>query len=224
MQFANRTVAGRELAKRLAAYANRDDVIVLAIPRGGLQVALEVALQLKAPLDVFVLRKLGVPGQEELAFGAIASGGVRVLDPEVVGGVGLSDQQIESVTAQERQELERRESAYRAGMPPLNVKGRIVILVDDGIATGSSMRAAIAALRKMNPSSIVVAIPVAPATTCARMKAEVDNIVCVHMPRSFFAVGQFYEDFAQVTDEQVKSLLREAASDLAQKAVYQKAV
>jgi putative phosphoribosyl transferase len=217
MRFANRTVAGRELARRLAPYGNRDDVIVLAIPRGGVPVALEVALELKAPLDVFVLRKLGVPGQEELAFGAIASGGVRVLDQRVVQGVGLSEQEIESVTAQERLELARRENVYRGGMPPLNVRGRTVILVDDGVATGSSMRAAIAAVRLMSPARIVVAIPVAPVTTCTQLKSEADEFVCVHAPRSFQAVGQFYEDFGQVTDEEVKSMLLQAVCDVTKK-------
>lgn len=211
MIFANRTEAGRKLALRLKQYANRGDVIVLGAPRGGVPVAFEVATELRAPLDVFMLRKLGVPGHEEFAFGAIASGGVRILDTDTVERLGLTNAVIERVTATEERELERRERAYRGGSPPLNVIGRTVILVDDGIATGASMRAAIRALRHMNPARIVIAVPVAPAATCKQLQAEVDELVCLEMPEPFFGVGQFYDDFSQVSDEEVKDLLDNAS-------------
>jgi predicted phosphoribosyltransferase len=211
MIFRNRTEAGQELARRLRKYANRDDIIVLGVPRGGVPVAFEVATALGAPLDVFVLRKLGVPGQEELAFGAIGSGGVRVLDPDVVEGLGISDLEIELVSTAEKQELERRERAYRGGRRPLDVTGMTAILVDDGIATGSSMRAAIRALRQMNPARIVIATPVAPPSTCNRLRFDVDELVCVEMPEPFYGVGQFYGDFSQVSDEEVNELLDRAS-------------
>jgi putative phosphoribosyl transferase len=211
MIFTNRTQAGQQLAGQLNKYANRHDVIVLGVPRGGVPVAFEVATALGAPLDVFVLRKLGVPGHEELGFGAIGSGGVRVLDPELIQVLGLSPLDIELVTAAEKQELKRRECAYRGGRPPLDVTGWTVILVDDGIATGSSIRAAIRALRQMSPARLVVATPVAPASTCNRLRPEVDELVCVETPEPFYGVGQFYDDFSQVSDEEVKRLLDSAA-------------
>jgi putative phosphoribosyl transferase len=211
MQFTDRQEAGRLLAERLNEYAGRNDVLVLGVPRGGIPVAFEVATALKAPLDVFVLRKLGVPGQEELAFGAITSQGARVIDREITQAVGLTDQEIELVTAAEKREAERRESAYRGGRPPLEVRGRIVILVDDGIATGSSMRAAIAVLRQMKPARLVIAVPVAPLATCNRLRREVDELVCPYTPEFFYAIGQFYLDFSQVEDEEVNDLLRRAA-------------
>ena len=219
MIFENRTDAGRKLASQLKTYANRKDVIVLGIPRGGVPVAFEVAVLLNAPLDVFVSRKLGVPGQEELAFGAIASGGVRILDAEIVDAVGMSDVEIEQITASVTKELERRERLYRGDRPPLKVEGSTVILVDDGIATGSSMRAAISALRQMKPARLVVAVPVAPVSTCNRLKREVDELLCVYMPETFFAIGQFYDDFLQVTDEEVTDLLHRAARPAIQKTV-----
>jgi putative phosphoribosyl transferase len=211
MIFANRTEAGQKLALRLKQYANRGDVIVLGAPRGGVPIAFEIATDLRAPLDVFMLRKLGVPGREEFAFGAIASGGVRILNRDTVEGLGITREDIERVTSAEEQELERRERAYRGGRPPLNVIGRTVILVDDGIATGASMAAAIRALRQMNPARIVIAVPVAPADTCGRLRSEVDEFVCLEMPEPFFGVGQFYDDFSQVSDEEVKDLLDNAA-------------
>jgi putative phosphoribosyl transferase len=209
--FENRVDAGRRLASELDAYANRKDVIVLAIPRGGVPVALEVAAALRAPLDVFVSRKLGVPGQEELAFGAIASGGVRFLDREITEAVGISDTDVEQITANVRKELERREKLYRGDRQPLVVQGKTVILIDDGIATGSSMRAAIEALRQMKPARVVVAVPVGPLHTCNRLRSEVDELICPFKPEFFYAIGQFYDDFAQVTDEQVTELLQRAA-------------
>ncbi len=209
MVFDDRVDAGRKLAQRLeAAYAKRKDVIVLGIPRGGVPVAFEVAKALEAPLDVFLSRKLGVPGQEELAFGAVASGDVRVLDRQIIEAVGVSEQQIEQTTQAVKKELERRERLFRGSRPPLKVEGRTVLLVDDGIATGSSMQAAINALRQMKPARIVVAVPVAPVSTCNRLRPEVDDLVCLHMPESFFAIGQFYADFSQVPDEDVAGLLK----------------
>lgn len=206
--FQDRADAGYRLAKALQAYANRKDVVVLGIPRGGVPVAFEVAKALHAPLDIFLSRKLGVPGQEELAFGAVASGGVRVLDQEIIEGVGISQEQIEQITEKVKKELERRDRLYRGTRLPLIVEGQSVLLVDDGIATGSSMRAAINALRAMKPARIVVAVPVAPQTTYRRLKPEVDELVCLQMPKYFQAIGQFYEDFSQIADEEVTDLLR----------------
>jgi putative phosphoribosyl transferase len=216
--FQDRVDAGLKVAAQLHAYANRKDVIVLGIPRGGVPVASEVARALGAPLDIFVSRKLGVPGQEELAFGAIASGGVRVLDREIIEGVGISDQQIEQITENVKKELERREKLYRGDRPSLKLEGQTVILVDDGIATGSSMRAAIQALRQLRPARIVIAVPVAPISTCNRLKPEVDELVCLHTPKYFYAIGQFYIDFSQVADGEVTELLQRAAKPALQKA------
>jgi putative phosphoribosyl transferase len=208
MIFLNRIDAGRRLAKQLSAYANEKDVIVLGIPRGGVPVAFEVAAVLEAPLDVFVVRKLGVPRQEELAFGAIASGGVRFIDKQIVESVGISAREIELIAGRERQELDRRERLYRGGRPPLDVAGKTVIVVDDGIATGASTQAAIRALRQLHPGRIVLAAPVAPVSTCKRILPEVDDLVCLDAPPSFYAIGEFYEDFSQVSDQEVTSLLR----------------
>jgi len=211
MFFENRVDAGRKLASRLGAYGNRKDVIVLGIPRGGVPVAFEVAAALGAPLDVFVSHKLGVPGQEELAFGAIAGGGVRILDRKLIEAIGISKANVERVTRNVRKELERREKLYRAGRQPLVVQGKTVILVDDGIATGSSVRAAIEALRQMKPARLVVAVPVAPLHACNRLQSEVDDLICPDKPESFYAIGQFYDDFSQVSDEEVTELIQRAA-------------
>ena len=210
--FRNRREAGRELARRLQKYAGRQDLLVLGVPRGGVPVAMEVASALQAPLDIFVSRKLGVPGQEELAFGAVASGGTRILDEEIVNAVGISGAEIKCIAARETQELERREEVFRAGRPPLDVQGKTVVLVDDGIATGASLRVAIAALRQMRPAEIVIAAPVVPLSTSERLRREADDVICVHTPKSFYAIGEFYDDFSQVTDEEVIELLRLAAS------------
>jgi putative phosphoribosyl transferase len=204
------------LAEQLHAFANRKDVIILGIPRGGVPVAYEVAKALNAPLDIFVSRKLGVPWQEELAFGAIATGGTRVLDREIIEAIGISDEEIEQITVRVKKELERRENLYRGDRSPLRIDGLTVILVDDGIATGSSMRAAINALRQMKPARIVVAVPVAPQSTCKQLRSEVDQLVCVYMPEEFYAIGQFYEDFSQVADEEVTTLLHRAAQPVLQ--------
>jgi putative phosphoribosyl transferase len=219
MIFADRTDAGRKLAGRLTAYANRNDVIVLGIPRGGVAVAFEVAARLHAPLDIFLLRKLGVPSQEELAFGAIASGGVRVLDRDIIEALGVSEKEIEVVTSKERKELRRREQVYRGDRPALDLRGKTVIVVDDGVATGSSMFAGIEALRQLEPSRIVVAVPVAPSRTCLRLTEEVDDVVCLQTPLSFHAIGQFYEDFSQVGDEEVMALLTHAELQASETAV-----
>jgi putative phosphoribosyl transferase len=208
--FQDRVEAGRKLAEQLQKYANREDVIVLGIPRGGVPVAFEVAKALKAPLDIFVSRKLGTPGQEELAFGAVASGGVRVLDQEIVESVGISDQQMEQITEKVRMEVERREKLYRGDRPALKLEAKTVILVDDGIATGSSMRAAIAALRLLKPARIVVAVPVAPLSTCKHLKQEADELICVRTPEFFFAIGEFYSDFSQLEDQEVTEILKQA--------------
>jgi predicted phosphoribosyltransferase len=205
--YRDRVEAGRALARRLGAYAGRDDVLVLGLPRGGVPVAAEVARALGAPLDVFLVRKLGVPGREELAMGAIASGGVRLLNAEVVRGLRIAPDTIDRVAAAERAELERREAAYRDGRPAPEPSGKTVILIDDGLATGASMRAAVMALRKLGPARIVVAVPVAAESTCADLEAEVDEVVCGLTPEPFHAVGCWYEDFSQTTDEEVRALL-----------------
>jgi len=207
MTFANRTEAGRGLAERLEKYAKRDNVIVLGIPRGGVPVAFEIAEALKAPLDVFLLRKLGVPGHEEFAFGAIASGGVRVIDRHTLQTLALTGADVEAVMARERRELGRRETAYRDGRPALRVAGQIAILVDDGVATGASLLAGIHALRQLKPSRIVAAVPVAPPAACKQLAREVDEFVCILAPEEFHAVGEFYTDFSQVSDEAVIEML-----------------
>ena len=209
-QFRDRTEGGQLLATKLAAYANRPDVLVLALPRGGVPVAFEVARALHAPLDVIIVRKLGVPGEEELAMGAIASGGVRVLNDDVVQMLAIPEGVINKVAAHEQQELERRERLYRGDRPAYEVRGRTIILVDDGIATGATMRAAVAALRQQQPARIVIAVPAAASSTCEEFAAEVDELVSVIRPDGFFAVGFWYENFSQTTDEEVRDLLQQA--------------
>ena len=219
MQFTNRTEAGRLLAKKLTAYADRSDVIVLALPRGGVPVAYEVARALNAPLDIFLVRKLGVPGHEELAMGAIASGGVRELNEQVLFYLGIPNEVIERVTWEEQQELERRERLYRGDEKPFEIRGHLVIIVDDGLATGSSMRAAVLALKKQQPSQIIVAVPVAPRETCDFFKAEGDSIcVCAVSPEPFDGVGRWYRDFSQTTDEEVCYLLKHAKQPVRRRA------
>jgi putative phosphoribosyl transferase len=210
MRFHDRVEAGRELAERLQHYAHRPDVLVLGLPRGGVPVAFEVAQALDAPLDVFLVRKLGVPGHEELAMGAIASGGVRVLNPEVVAHLAIPAQAIEQVAVREQQEMERRERLYRDGRAPPAIEGRTVILVDDGLATGSTMRAGIAALRRLNPARIVAAVPVAAPEVCEQLSGEADEMVCARTPEPFYAVGLWYEDFGQTSDDEVRELLARA--------------
>ena len=212
MLFADRFDAGRFLASKLRRFANRPDTIVLALPRGGVPVGFEVAKALNVPLDVFVVRKLGVPGYEELAMGAIASGGIRVLNEDVVRSAGIPHKVIDAVAADEERELQRRERDYRDGRPPVAVEGRTVILVDDGLATGSSMRVAVLALKRKRPAQIVVAVPVGAPATCAEFESEVDQAICAITPEPFLSVGQWYEDFSQTSDEDVRDLLSRAAS------------
>jgi putative phosphoribosyl transferase len=211
--FPNRTEAGRQLAEKLIKYAGRADVIVLGLPRGGVPVAFEVAQRLGVPLDVFLVRKLGVPGFEELAVGAIASGGVRVLNEDVMRAIPNADEVIESVTARETAELERREQSYRDGRPAPELRNRVVILVDDGLATGATMRAAVKALRQRSVAKIVVAVPVGPPDTCREFEDEADETICASAPEFFQAVGQYYEDFSQTSDEEVRELLARAAKN-----------
>ena len=212
--FQDRRYAGRTLAVALSAYANRDDVVVLALPRGGVPVAFEVARALRAPLDVFTVRKLGVPGHEEWGFGAIATGGLRVLDRGVVDRLGLPDDLIDRITARERRELERREQVYRGDRPAPVLTGKTVIVVDDGLATGSTMRAAVHALRGLGPARIVIAVPTGARQTCDELPADADAVVCATMPEPFYAVGQQYEDFGPTTDEEVCRLLATALSSV----------
>jgi predicted phosphoribosyltransferase len=209
-QFFNRIEGGQFLAENLSGYANRDDVLVLAVPRGGVPVAAEVAGKLNAPLDVFVVRKLGLPGHPELAMGAIASGGVRVFNGEVVNALRIPDEVIDAVSTEEFVELERREKAYRAGLPSLDVEGKTIIVVDDGIATGSTMLAAVSALRQLSAARIVVAAPVIAASACREIQRQADEVVAVMIPERFYAVGQWYEDFSLTTDDEVRNLLAQA--------------
>jgi predicted phosphoribosyltransferase len=211
-RFRNRTDAGRQLAQKLAAYANTPDLLVLALPRGGVPAGLEVAEALGAPLDVLLVRKLGVPGYEELAMGAVASGGLRVLNDEIVRGIGIPEAEIDRVVARELQELARRERLYRGDRPPPDVVGRTIILVDDGLATGATMRAAVQALRQRQPARIVVAVPTASPDTCEALRAEADAVICAMTPEPFFAVGHWYDDFRQTTDDEVHDLLARAAN------------
>lgn len=211
MLFKDRTAAGQVLAVKLAAYANRADVLVLALPRGGVPVAFEIASSLNLPLDVFVVRKLGVPNQKELAMGAIASGGVRVLNEDIISQENIGALDIEQVAKIEQQELERRERHYRGDRPQIIIPKRTIILVDDGLATGASMRAAITALHKQKPDRIVVAVPIAAPQTCEEIKSLVDEIICAQTPSPFYSVGLWYEKFPQTSDKQVRHLLNQAA-------------
>lgn len=206
-RFHDRRDAGRQLAGRLGAYRARPDVLVLALPRGGAPVAFEVAMALGAPLDVFLVRKLGAPGQPELAMGAIATGGVRVVNADVVDALGIPNEAIEATAREQQHELARREREYREDRPPIDVRRRSVILVDDGVATGSTMRAAIAALRTQEPSRVVIAVPAAAPQVCAELQAEADELICLIVPERFFAVGLWYEDFSPVSDDEVRALL-----------------
>lgn len=209
--FPDRAEGGRYLATKLAAYRGHPNLVVLALPRGGVPVGYEVATVLHAPLDVFIVRKLGVPGHEELAIGAIASGGAQVLDQYLIRELGIPEQEIARVIAAEERELERREQEYRGSRPPVNVTGHTVILVDDGLATGYTMRAAVAAIEQEGAAETIVAVPVAPIDICESLRAEVDDVVCAATPEPFMAVGLWYRDFSQTTDEEVRELLARAA-------------
>jgi putative phosphoribosyl transferase len=208
-EFQDRPDAGRRLAKHLTQFAGQN-VIVLALPRGGVPVGYEIARELNAPLDVFMVRKLGVPGREELAMGAIASGGIRVMNHSVCRILHIQRDAVDAVAVREQEELDRRERAYRGDRPPVDVKGRSVILVDDGLATGATMRAAIQAVSELNPSHIIVAVPTAPQDTVAELQPQVDEVICVAAPDPFIAVGHSYVDFRQTTDDEVRMLLQQA--------------
>ena len=212
-RFRDRTEAGRVLAADLRRYAGRADVLVLGLPRGGVPVAHEVARALGAPLDVFIVRKLGVPGHEELAMGAIASGGVRVLNETVVRSIRIPEEVIDAAARREQRELERRELDYRGSRPAPDVRGRTVILVDDGLATGASMRAAAQALRLLGPARLVIAVPVAAEQTCRELRGQADEVVCSTTPEPFYGVGMWYEDFSQTTDAEVRELLARAGGE-----------
>ena len=217
LPFADRREAGRLLASRLEGYAGRDrEVIVLGLPRGGVPVAFEVAHALRLPLDIYVVRKLGAPGLEELAMGAIASGGIRVLNQKVIDELHVNEDQVEAVLAAETAELLRRETAYRQDRPAPVLEGRIVILVDDGLATGSTMRAAIASLHARRAREVIVAVPVAPADTCVELDLESDGAVCLATPQPFLAVGQWYDEFSPPLDEEIREQLRRNAAEMAE--------
>jgi putative phosphoribosyl transferase len=210
LPLTNRIEAGRLLADALQSYAGGSDVLILALPRGGVPVAFEVARKLNVPLDLMLVRKLGVPGQRELAMGALASGGSKVMNQELVESLRLSEATLQAVINEEEQELERRERAYRGNRPPPDVQDRRVILVDDGLATGATMRVAIAALRQQQPARIIVAIPVAPSSTVEKLRQEADEVFCLATPEPFFAIGRWYVDFSQTSDEEVRDLLDQA--------------
>jgi predicted phosphoribosyltransferase len=211
MIFRDRRDAGRFLATKLSRYANEPDVLVLALPRGGVPVAFEVAKALRAPLDVFLVRKLGVPGHEESAMGAIASGDIMVLNESAIEALGIPDSIVDAVIERERQELVRREAVYRGDRPELEITDRVIVLVDDGLATGSTMLAAAQALRRHAPKRLVVAVPVGAPDTCDAFRDEVDDVICGAAPERFYAVGQWYEDFSQTTDDEVQQLLTAAS-------------
>lgn len=207
MVFQNRRTAGQKLAERLVNYEGRADVVVLGLARGGLPVADEVARKLKVPLDVFLVRKLGVPGREELALGAIASGGVRVMNQDIVTSLRVSQRQIEDVAEREKSELERREKKYRGDRDRIELAGKVVILVDDGLATGASMRAAVDAVKSHHPEKVIIAVPTAPPDTCSALKRRVDEMICLETPSPFYGVGAWYESFPQVNDKEVTQIL-----------------
>ncbi|HWH68115.1 MAG TPA: phosphoribosyltransferase [Candidatus Sulfotelmatobacter sp.] len=211
--FQDRSDAGKFLAKRLKRYVEDPSLLVLALPRGGVPVGYEIARALNAPMDAFVVRKLGVPGYEELAMGAIASGGVRVLNEDVVRRLGIPDRVVEAVAAEQQEELQRREAAFRGHDKPLHIQGRKIILVDDGLATGATMRAAIRALGQHNPAAIIVAVPVGAPETCEQLRSEVDELICGQMPEPFFAIGTWYANFLQTTDDEVREFLSRAAEE-----------
>ena len=211
MIFRDRTEAGQILASKLTKYVNQVDTVILALPRGGVPVAYEIGKELGLPIDIFVVRKLGVPGHEELAMGAIASGGVRHINRDVVDQLRIDSETIDAASRREQKEIERRERLYRGQRPPVDVRNKTVILVDDGLATGSTMRAAIAALRQHRPARIVVAVPTAAPQTCSEIADEVDEIICAATPETFYAVGQWYQEFSQTTDDEVRELLARAS-------------
>lgn len=221
--FADRRQAGVVLAEHLRRRGDMNDSVVLALPRGGVPVGYEVARELRAPLDVFVVRKLGLPGHQEFAMGAIASGGVRVLNDDVVGRYPVSAAALDAVTRTELHELQRRERVYRDGRPLLSIEGRVVILVDDGLATGSTMRAAVLAVRRLNPARVVVAVPVGARESCQALRPIVDDIVCAFMPDTFRAVGLWYSDFSETSDDEVRQLLAARSREIAAEVIARSA-
>lgn len=208
--FTDRKQAGKKLANELQKYKNRDKVVVLGLPRGGVPVAYQVAKELNAHLDVFVVQKIGVPTHPELAMGAIASGGVKVTNENVIRQAGVSEEQIEEVVQEEKQELERREKLYRGSRPDIDLEGKTVILVDDGMATGASMRAALKALKKHNPEKVIIAVPTAPKDSCEEFRSKVDKMICLQTPTPFWGVGGSYQDFSQTTNQEVRELLEKS--------------
>ncbi|SEO37946.1 phosphoribosyltransferase [Nitrosovibrio sp. Nv6] len=210
--FADRAEAGKMLAEALSAYAGRTDVLVLALPRGGVPVAYEVAKMLAAPMDLWLVRKLGVPGQEELAMGAMAGKDTRILNQEIINILNIDQAAIDAAVAREQKELERRNRHYRQGRPPPDIEGKTIIIIDDGLATGATMRAAIASLRHMGAKRIIAAVPVGAASTCSKVQKEADELVCLFTPEPFYGVGQWYSDFSQTSDEEVLALLGPAAT------------
>ena len=212
--FKDRRDAGRILTQKLSAYARGQNALILALPRGGVPVAYEVALTLNVPMDIFIVRKLGLPGREELAIGAIASGGIRILNRDIIRMLSIPEEVINFVARRELQELQRRERLYRGNRPSPEVRDQTIILIDDGLATGASMRAAVAGVRAQNPARIVVAVPAAAAETCDAFRSEVEEVVCAITPEPFYGVSRWYEDFSQVTDEEVRTLLEEANRQL----------
>lgn len=213
--YRDRSEAGQRLATLLTKYEHLPDLLVLALPRGGVPVAYEIAHSLHAPLDVFLVRKLGVPGQEELAMGAIASGGIRIINDDVVEHLHIPRHAIEKATEDEKRELQRRERLYRDDMPPPSILGHTILLVDDGLATGASMRAAVQALKQQRPAHLAVAVPVAAATTCYLLQTEVDRLICAQTPDPFYGVGYWYQNFAQTSDQEVRDLLTRNHQELA---------
>jgi putative phosphoribosyl transferase len=212
--FKDRFDAGRQLAEELKKYVRPRDAVILALPRGGVPVGFEVAYSLAAPLDIYLVRKLGVPGQEELAMGAISEGGIRILNDDVMNSIDIPEEKLEAITTREWRLLERRAQLYRGKEEPIKIAGKRVILVDDGLATGSSMKAAVASIRQINPQSITVAVPVGPPSVCADVGLECNEMVCAHTPEMFASVGQYYEDFSQTSDDEVKYLLERARKEI----------
>ena len=212
-RFANRAEAGRMLAEALSAYIGRRGILILALPRGGVPVAYEVAKALSAPMDLWLVRKLGVPGQEELALGALAGKNIRVLNDDIISLLNIDQSAIDIVIAREQAELERRNRLYRQGRPPPDIEGKTIIIIDDGLATGATMRAAIASLRQAGAAWIIAAVPVGAVSTCRKIEQEADELVCLHTPQPFYGVGQWYTDFSQTSDEEVLALLTSAATN-----------
>lgn len=210
-RFANRTEAGKLLADALSGYAGRNDILILALPRGGVPVAYEVAKALSAPLDLWLVRKLGVPGQEELALGALAGKNIRVLNQDIIGLLNIDETVIDGIVAREQTELERRNTLYRQGKPPPDIERKTIIIIDDGLATGATMRVAIASLRQAGAARIIVAVPVGAAATCSKIEKEADELICLYTPEPFYGVGQWYGDFSQTLDNEVLALLNNAA-------------